>query len=159
MSFHGDLSSNLITSLLRIVETKMDTLNASLKLKKRVFNVMVEAVQNLYHHAGGISGEMKQVTIAIAGKESSYYVATGNLVEAGAIEELKKNLDYILGLDPEELKEYYMKSLNEGQFSEKGGAGLGIIDLVRRSDGDFDYRLVPVSDDQFFFTLNIKVAE
>lgn len=159
MSFHGDLSSNLITSLLHIVETKMDTLNASLKLKKRVFNIMVEAVQNLYHHADGASGEMKQVTIAIAGKDSSYYVATGNLVEADAIDQLKKNLDYVLGLNPAELKEHYMKSLNEGQLSEKGGAGLGIIDLARRSDGDLDYRLVPVSDDQFFFTLNVKVAE
>jgi len=50
LSFKGDLSNDLITSIVEVVEEKMDKFQSELKTKKKVINVLVECLQNLYHH-------------------------------------------------------------------------------------------------------------
>ena len=50
LAFKGSITSDLLTSVLQIMESKMDDLNDAPKTKRRVFNVLVECLQNLYHH-------------------------------------------------------------------------------------------------------------
>ena len=50
LSFKGAITSELLTSVLQIMEEKMEDLNEEPKTKKKVFNVLVECLQNLYHH-------------------------------------------------------------------------------------------------------------
>ena len=50
LSFKGDITSALLTSILQIMENKMDNMNEEPKTKKKVYNVLVECLQNLYHH-------------------------------------------------------------------------------------------------------------
>ena len=50
LSFKGVVTSDLLSSVLSIMESKMDYMDESPKLKKKVFNVVVECLQNLYHH-------------------------------------------------------------------------------------------------------------
>ena len=50
LSFKGDITSDLLTSILQIMENKMDNMQEEPKTKKKVYNVLVECLQNLYHH-------------------------------------------------------------------------------------------------------------
>src|ERR1051326_3363828 len=50
LSFKGDITSELLTSILQIMENKMDNMQEEPKMKKKVYNVLVECLQNLYHH-------------------------------------------------------------------------------------------------------------
>ena len=50
LAFKGSITSDLLTSVLQIMESKMEDLNDAPKTKRRVFNVLVECLQNLYHH-------------------------------------------------------------------------------------------------------------
>ncbi|MGL4596277.1 MAG: DUF6272 family protein, partial [Bacteroidia bacterium] len=50
LSFKGDVTSELLTSILQIMESKLDNLQEEPKVKKKVYNVLVECLQNLYHH-------------------------------------------------------------------------------------------------------------
>ena len=50
LAFKGTVTSDLLSSVFHIMETKMDDLNDSPATKKKVFNVLVECLQNLYHH-------------------------------------------------------------------------------------------------------------
>ena len=50
LSFKGDITSELLTSILQIMESKLDNLQEEPKIKKKVYNVLVECLQNLYHH-------------------------------------------------------------------------------------------------------------
>ena len=50
LSFKGAITSELLTSVLQIMENKMEDLNEAPKTRKKVFNVLVECLQNLYHH-------------------------------------------------------------------------------------------------------------
>ena len=50
LSFKGEVTSDLLTSILQIMENKMADLQEEPKMKKKVYNVLVECLQNLYHH-------------------------------------------------------------------------------------------------------------
>ena len=60
LSYKGDVSSDLVSSVLQIIESKMDKLEEPSKIRKKVYNVLVETLQNLYHHIAenpGLSGK------------------------------------------------------------------------------------------------------
>ena len=50
LSFKGDITSELLTSILQIMENKLENIQEEPKVKKKVYNVLVECLQNLYHH-------------------------------------------------------------------------------------------------------------
>jgi len=159
ISFHGDLNSSLITSLLHVIERKLEYQGSSVKAKKRVFNVLVESLQNLYHHASAAGDEMKKVAVAISGTKNEYYITTGNLVENSKVSLLEEKLEGVSGLDSNKLRDIYQEQLDQGALSKKGGAGLGIVDLARRSNGELKYKFVKVNEEFSFFTLKIKVID
>lgn len=50
LSFKGGLNPELISVILGLVERKLASMENDQRSRKRVFNVVVECLQNLYHH-------------------------------------------------------------------------------------------------------------
>ena len=162
LSFKGEITSDLLTSILQIMENKMETMQEEPKMKKKVYNVLVECLQNLYHHLDEVTeAEMDKNRSAIfmIGKlESKYTIFTGNYILNENIQGLKNRLDEVNALSKEELKEYYKKVLNNGEMSLKGGGGLGMIDIARKTGEKLEYNFLEIDNKISFFTLNIKVS-
>jgi len=51
----------------------------------------------------------------------------------------------------------YKQVLTNGQVSDKGGGGLGIIDIAKKSGEKLDYGFMPVDDFNSFFSLNVSI--
>jgi len=164
LSFKGDITSELLTSILQIMESKLDNMQEDPKIKKKVYNVLVECLQNLYHHMDEVitpEGQNERIRSAIfmIGKiDNQYNIITGNYIRVNGVSSLKKRLDEVNALTKEELKDYYKAVLNNGQMSEKGGGGLGMIDIARKTGEKLNYNFMPVDDSYSFFSLNIKIA-
>ena len=60
-------------------------------------------------------------------------------------------------MNAEELKTYYREVLSSNELSEKGGAGLGIIDLVRKSGNKIEYRFDTVNEQFSFFSMIVNM--
>jgi hypothetical protein len=50
VSFKGNISSDSISEILIGVEENFLKSNISVKLRKKTYNILVECLQNLYHH-------------------------------------------------------------------------------------------------------------
>jgi len=87
-----------------------------------------------------------------------YSIMTGNFIANDNVELMKNRLDRINGMDRAALKVYYKEVLNNGEMSAKGGGGLGMIDIARKSGKKLTYSFNTIDDDYSFFSLNIKVA-
>ena len=163
LSFKGDITSELLTSILQIMENKMDNMQEEPKMKKKVYNVLVECLQNLYHHMDSVSesiGDFSRSAIFMIGKvNNAYTITTGNYILSQNIEGLRTRLDEVNALTKEELKEYYKKVLNNGEMSLKGGGGLGMIDIARKTGEKLEYNFLEIDNKVSFFTLNIKVSQ
>jgi len=162
LSFKGEITSDLLTSILQIMENKMENMQEEPKMKKKVYNVLVECLQNLYHHLDEITDvDLEKVRSAIfmIGKiDSSYSIITGNYILNENINGLKNRLDEVNALSKDELKEYYKKVLNNGEMSLKGGGGLGMIDIARKTGEKLEYNFLEIDNKVSFFTLKIKVS-
>jgi L-cysteine desulfidase len=165
LSFKGVVTSDLLTSVLQIMETKMDYLEESPKTKKKVFNVLVECLQNLYHHIDvnettseqRMIIEQKSALFLIAKEGDLFNIRTGNYVDKESAKELSEKLDKINGMDKDQLKLYYQEVLNNGSLSDKGTAGLGMIDIARKSGNKLEYQLLDINEHTSFFCLNVKI--
>ena len=51
---------------------------------------------------------------------------------------------------------YYQKILSDGERSSKGTAGLGMIDIARKSGNKLEYEFVDVNEYYDFFCLNVQ---
>lgn len=158
------VTSELLTTILQIMESKMEHLDEKPKVKKKVFNILVECLQNLYHHIDQDDVihrpmEEKSALLMIAKSSEYYQITTGNYMKAEEVTDLRNKLDLVNGMEKDELKAYYKKVLNEGRMSEKGTAGLGMIDIARKSGQPLGYSFMPINDKTTFFSLAVKIAE
>jgi len=161
LSFKGEMSSELLTSILQIIENKLDRFGESSKVKKRMFNIMVECLQNLHHHIARPTPEegkdIPAVIVMVAKNITGYSIITGNFVEGKEVGQLQDRLEEINSMSKEEIKELYKSVLADGKMSEKGGGGLGMIDIARKSGEKLDFGFIPFGQDRSFFSLNVKV--
>jgi len=66
-------------------------------------------------------------------------------------------LKIINTMDKEGLKEYYQNSLESSVVSSKGTAGLGMIDIARKSGNKLDFEFLNIDNERSFFCLNVKI--
>ena len=167
LAFKGTITSDLLDSVFQIMESKMVDLNDSPATKKKVFNVLVECLQNLYHHIDDfdkdnfldVSGSKQSAIFSISRNEDAYNIVTGNFIYPKNVEEVSNKIDHINSLDRDELKAYYKEVLNNGKLSEKGGGGLGLIDIAKKSRNKLQYSFKEIDDDYSFFTLTVKILK
>lgn len=162
LSFKGDITSELLTSILQIMESKLENLQEEPKVKKKVYNVLVECLQNLYHHMDEVDKSQMDKTrsaIFMIGKTNGQYtIITGNYIRVENVEGLDARLKEINTMTQEQLKEYYKKVLANGEMSAKGGGGLGMIDIARKTGEKLNFAFMPIDDKYSFFSLNIKIS-
>ncbi len=160
LSFKGEINEEIINSVVNLVETKLRMADEPVKLQRKVFNVLVECLQNLYHHQPQdqqhASAE-NPLIIMLAKNATGYSILSGNLIDGTKIEDFKEKLDEINNLSKEELRALYKDKLSSEEFSELGGAGLGLIDMSRKSGEKLEYGFIPFNDKYAFFSLNVKI--
>ncbi|OYT14420.1 MAG: hypothetical protein B7C24_18430 [Bacteroidetes bacterium 4572_77] len=133
-SFNGLLSSAEIENILSTIEAKCVQLKFSDALVKKIFNISVEMLQNAYHYLKDFPQEKKfELSFHIESDMDFFYLKSANLVLRRDVSPLAMKIDKINKMSFQELKAYHKEILNNSQFSRKGGAGLGFIDMKRRS--------------------------
>lgn len=162
LSFKGSVTSELLTSILMITEEKLKKMEEKPGLMKKVFNILVECLQNVYHHFDELDTNIENgganSAILMIGKEvDKYFILTGNYILTKKVDDLKKRLEQVNSLSKEELRELYREVLINQDFSEKGGAGLGLIDIMRKSGQKIGYNFHPVNENYSFFSLQVKI--
>ena len=165
LSYLGSITSDVINSLLEKIEDKFTELNEANIVRKKVYNVLVESLQNLYHHAEDLSiiqnaskDNNKYGMIIIKKNEVGYLIITGNFINTNRIKPLKDKIDKINSLTQDELKDMYKFILNHQKLTAKGGGGLGLVDIARKTGNKIEYSFQNVNNDYYFFNLDILVS-
>jgi hypothetical protein len=65
--YKGNVDSDVINHVLDTVEDKMVEVNEQSKLRKKVYNVLVESLQNLYHHVDKVPDDFEDQTCSKKG--------------------------------------------------------------------------------------------
>jgi hypothetical protein len=160
LNYAGNVSSAAIDHLLEMAENKLNQQITTETTKKKVFRVMVEAIQNVYHHLDRPNPDMfnASVNFRLLRDNLAYTVIAGNPVKNSKIGELKSFIDKLNAMSLSELTDYYRTQLGQGLISTDGGAGLGFADIIRKSGKKISYSFKPVNKDYSYFSLRVKVS-
>ena len=85
--------------------------------------------------------------------KDGYKIITGNFVHAENIEKLEEKIKRINRSSHEEIKELYKFILNHQRISAKGGGGLGLVDIARKTGNKLEYTFKEYNDKYSFFYL------
>ena len=160
MSYQGEITSSLIEKTLDDVELVLKEKGLEKKKVKKAYNAIVEELQNLYHHAlnaPGQSPDKKFGAFCIKVKDDIVDIVTGNYVIFNVVQLLKDRMDQINILSKEDLKLLYKKILSNNSFSDKGGGGLGMVDLAKRTGSKLHYDFFEFDEKYYFFELTIRI--
>lgn len=161
--YRGLFTQTITDSIIALTENNLDTSGSSSKLKKRVFSIMVECLQNITRHQYVDDEEQelppdKSSLFVICDKDRTYQMTSGNVVNNENIPHLQELLNKVNSLDKETLKEYYKEVLEEGSISNKGGAGLGLIEMARKSGNKLYYTFENIDDESSYFYMNTSIS-
>lgn len=159
----GSINGPIIAELLDDLDFKCINLDLSDPKRRKIFNIAVEMFQNLYHYTRDLSmdayedDKLREIFLSLDEDEDCFSLTTSNSIKNQDIKGLTKKLEFVNGLDSKELREYYKTILSNEQFSDKGGAGLGFIDMKKRSGLPLEFKFEKIDDRISKYTLVIKV--
>jgi hypothetical protein len=158
--YQGDFTQETTKSILAMAERNIDSSGEDSSIKRKVFNVMVESLQNIVKHSDElVDGTTRShAAIFLIGREDTRYtIMSGNPIRKENIPALKEKLELINGLDKDGLKDLYKEIIKNTTISDKGGAGLGFVDMARKSGEKIQFVFPEMSAEYCFFCLKVNV--
>jgi hypothetical protein len=162
LAYEGEITHQITKAFTSLTENNMNIDNDPNSVQKKVFHVMVECLQNISKHAENrhdiISSKDGRGIFLVSKDEDEYNITTGNVVKTKSVPDLKKMLENINNLDKEGLKNLYKQQMREGRLSPKGGAGLGFIDIARKTGEKLIYSFLEIDESNAFFVLTSTIS-
>lgn len=159
--YKGEITHQVTKAFTSITETNMMVEEEPNSVQKKVFHVIVEFLQNISKHAdymGDESHEEGSGVFLLCKDDENYVITTGNILLKEKEAAIANVLDKINSLDKEGLKTLYKQQIKEGRLSDKGGAGLGFIDIAKKTGNPLDYKFVPINDGYSFFIISSTIS-
>jgi len=164
IDFTGEFQFETIELLLAQAKEKLNCPEVTIGFKKKIINILIECMENIYKYTKkNLEGEYTKINfvskVSLVKKKNIYIVTAGNTILNSDIEKLKNKIDKVNSLNTEALKKYYKEIINNGVISDKGGAGLGILDMVLKSGNPVVYKFIKENEKLSFYEIQVKINE
>jgi hypothetical protein len=157
-AYRGVVTNENSIPLLMLLEKEMENSEFGFVGRKRLFMFVLESLQNVSRHASG--DQYADMSLVIYSKtDNGYTVTTGNVLPASGSKTLRDKLEQINSLDAKEIREIYRQMLSASEFSNKGGAGLGLIEMAKNTGNKLDFDFVSLNKNYSYFILSKTVDE
>ena len=166
LMYKGELTFDLVSSVIESLENRIAEIELDKKVIRKFYSAATEWIQNLYHHMEEVKADNETIAsydsksglLLVTARDKYFSILTGNFIPNYKIDGLKDRLDKINSLEKDELRALYKEILNNGEFSDKGTAGLGFVEIARKTGQKLSYKFQPVNDEYSYFTLQIRIS-
>jgi hypothetical protein len=161
MIWCGHLSSDIGKEVLSLTETKLTEEDIEANLRRRVFSILVELLENVSKYSPGKDAESRfgMPVVIISYKEKAFFLTTGNLILNSQVDHLKEKIDIINKYDRGGLKSFFIKSLSRQTIETDSTGNMGLIDMARKSGSRLDYKFEKVNELYSYYIITVKVSE
>jgi hypothetical protein len=160
--FNGPLSHSIIEELGLAVRRYLENETSGSDKMMDVFAVYIEQTQNVRNYAQSKANHAdaqiyNAITLMIGRENSGYVVMSGNVVDQSDLNALTGKIDQLQTLDAGGLKALYKEQRRKPIVDGASGAGLGLIDMARKTTQSLTYEVQNIDDNTAFFTLKAVV--
>jgi len=129
--------------------------------RKKISFLIAECFQNIVRHSdeenkAAIGFNIPEMFL-LRNRKAMHHLVTTNIVRNADRAKLTESIDHLKSLSKEKLKELYIDVFTNGKPSDRGGAGLGLIEMARRSGTAPTYKFEALGNNfaNFFFQVNV----
>ena len=160
LAYRDRITESTVQQLLSITELKLAQSGEEKKLRKRVFNILVECLQNIVNHADINGADDNEVaSLLLMGRhEGNMFIITGNRILNSKVKAFEQKVAKINSWDHDDMRDIYSEHLDKSTYSEKGGAGLGLLDIYKRSGHKLEYNIEAIDETVSFLSLHINIV-
>lgn len=161
IAYMGESNDSVTTQLMGLSESFFQGKTALKQISKRVSYLIAESFQNIIRHG------VPQNTETLSNPEPDFFqitfladriiISSKNLIEKENIQNLEDKINHINELSEEALKDIWRQTLNAGKLTPKGGAGLGVIDMARKSGLPLKKKFIHIDESFSQFYLGIEI--
>lgn len=162
--FKGQLHFDIIGELIHMLKDKMRVHKISYAVYKKILMLMIELLENIIRYQENYEGNSYILQnyppeFLINYKDNTYYIESSNAILKSDKTLLEKRLKELNTLDKDSIRELYKATITNGKFSEKGGAGLGIIEMAKMSDEKLTYEFSDIDKNFAYYKLKLVVKD
>lgn len=162
LGYSGHFPDAHSARLVELAEALNAGQDAARPAKGRLGYVLVEAYQNIIRHRvdpkdADLWNGSRSLFLLRHGEDGQRVVAQ-NAVTRPQMEKLETMLAALRDKDNAQLKALFLKGIQRTSQPGVRGAGLGLIEMVRRSGGRFSWDAAPIDDQHLRFMLTLDLA-
>jgi hypothetical protein len=158
LCFSGPVSRGLLEEIGNALRNYLSAEQVHPNAAMDVFAVFIELTQNIRHYVSAqcwTEQDSEAIVVISHDCAGHYSVCAGNLVEPADGEALLARIENLARLDPAALKQCYKTQLHQPRaILRQSGAGLGLIDIARKSSQPMRASTHPMQDGRLFFCLS-----
>ncbi len=156
-SHFGDFDTAKVENTLKLIESGVLESGDKRSTMKRVCGMLIELLQNIsIHGARDSKGHMHSFLI-VAKTGTEYVLYSGNLILSEMVDSLQSRMQQLVNMDETALRKLYIEILCNEEYSSQGGAGLGLVTIVKRAENQVKFDIDSIDDHFGFFRLEVSV--
>lgn len=155
--FRGTIDEKITAGILGLAEVSLEEQEDNTKLNKKIYYILIEGLQNITRHQSA-TNTFNEGLVVIQKRGNDYIITTGNTCVKEDIKKIKSTLNKVNNLSHEELNAYYRQILSNNTFTQRGGAGLGLIEIARKSGNKIAYDFQKISNDNYYFYMQTNIS-
>lgn len=153
--WNGKVDDHAIEHLLEWLEERLTTLNTPKLQHKRIIRVAVELLQNLHHHACGDSS----LTYFRALKQGVLWtLQTQNEISNTQSTILQERMNLLTAMSTDRIRTEQLDLLSSGNRSNHGGGGVGLHEIIRKSNGQVEWLTQPTVDSREIAIFSVQLT-
>lgn len=160
MCFNGPFSHSIIEEIGTAIRNHLAAEQMTPMAVQDVFAIYIEMTQNArnYLTLKNVSKvDAGSATIVIARQGESYIVTSGNIIRDEDMADLGHRIDTINALDRDALKKAIRRQLRNSTENGAQGAGIGLMEMAKRSTDKLIYTFKHIDSEYGFFTLIVRI--
>jgi hypothetical protein len=164
LCFSGPISHDLMVEMGDILKLKMQLQEENISTILKVFSLLIEQTQNIIFYSAETIPESENSNdilhlgiISVGYVDNCYFVQGGNKVKNNDVKRLKEILSMLQKMSKEEIKRYYREQRKLKTPATSKGAGLGFIEVARKSSKPIEYNFKKIDDQFSFFSLKTTI--
>ena len=164
--YSGPMAQTSIEGVGDTLRRNMEFEEAASVTKLAVFSTFIEQVQNILNYSAerisrdGDDERELRVGVAVVGYNDAgdYCVYCGNRIYNSDIEHIRQSIDAVRHLSKEELKALYKERRRIPMDLKGKSAGLGFIEMARRSLEPLEYSFEKIDEHLSFFSIKVVIG-
>ena len=150
---YGNLNQDIAISTIQLIEKKLKMENFDRNIITKTKTVCIEIIQNIVKHQKNHDSIFPYFIIGT--KDTKLTIYAGNVITNESKEIISRSISTFQTIEKGNLKKYYLDALRDASVSAEGNAGMGLMDIMYRSNKEFNYNITSLPGNLYSYNLEV----